>query len=571
LAVPVLKLCGTAGDAARGTEIALGAAMKNRSKQGTKYTMFRPAYGLVLAPALLAGCGATSDGSEALGGEALGEVQQAVAACGGNPITPVSNYWGEQGVPRESVLRSMNAVGFLSKNSCAGAYLGNDYYLGSGSCNYAVNDNIQIGGGNYTVASIVKQRNDSTFKYALVKLVNSTVDHDVGMFRVAKRAPVVGESMGAIVGGGDFWFVGGPITATLGTTKFKNTLDSPAPTFSGAPIIDKDGYLIGIQTEDTCQGSGYNAAMRIDQILNDLPAADKAALTQNMPCSGSTPIGNTAWVGAGVTDVIRVNIDTSACGFTSTPLYFTSLTGYTSEEATGATAIYDRTNTGFRVNAQKAGITPLIANQFGFSISWTAFPPGFDDSVHHYRCAGNTPSSGWQQKDSTTIYRDVTIPASCTTNSPRYFYTSLVGSQEHRTASGVNTIYTKTESSFRIYLQRAAGITAAQAQSWGWAINWEASDKFGSGRIEAVGESSGAWYDNSPAVGTDIVNPANWGYTPRYFTSLVINNTTELPPMTGVSSIRFPWEGGASISVNRAGSTVASANSGWKLQWVARP
>lgn len=534
-------------------------------------SIFKLSYALVLAPALLAGCSATSDDSEALGNQ-----QQALGACGSNPITLVSNYWGDQGVPRDSVLRSMHAVGVLTKNSCAGAYLGNDYYLGSGTCNYAVNDNIQIGGGNYTVKNIVKQRNDSTLKYALVKLVNSTVDQDVGTFRVAKRAPIVGENMGAIVGGSDFWFVGGQVTATIGTTKFKHILDTPAPTFSGSPVIDNNGYLIGVQTEDTCQSAGYNVATRIDAILADLPTADRTALTQSMPCSGSTPISNTAWVDAGVTDVIKVNIDTSACGFTGTPLYFTSLSGYTAEQASSATAIYDRTNIGFRVNVQKAGITPLIANQFGYSISWTAFPPNFDDPVHHYRCAGNTPSTNWVQVNSTTIYRDVTIPGapSCTTNAPRYFFTSLVGSQEHRTASGVNTIYLKTDNTFRVYLQRAAGITAAQAQSWGWALNWAVSDKFGSGRIESVGESSGGWYDSSPAIASSFSNPANWGYTPRYFASLVIGNTNELPPMTGVGSIQFPWEGGGAMAVTRAGSTVAGANNattGWKLQWVSRP
>jgi hypothetical protein len=56
-----------------------------------------------------------------------------------------------------------------------------------------------------------------------------------------------------------------------------------------------------------------------------------------------------------------------------------------------------------------------------------------------------------------------------------------------------------------------------------------------------------------------------------HFSSLVINNTNQLPPMTGVTSIQWPYEFGFTVQVNRPGSTVADANASWKLQWVARP
>ena len=44
------------------------------------------------------------------------------------------------------------------------------------------------------------------------------------------------------------------------------------------------------------------------------------------------------------------DVDTRACGFTSTPLYFTTLEGTANhEQTTGANAIYFATATGFRV------------------------------------------------------------------------------------------------------------------------------------------------------------------------------------------------------------------------------
>ncbi len=556
-----------------GTKVAVCVGtMTLSNNHGTMNSRFTLA--LAFAPVLLAGCSSRFDG-----GELLGEVQQA-STCTGNTITFVDDYWGEQGVPRSAVQKNYRAVGRLVRNNCPGAYLGNGYYLGSGGCSYVVNDVIMIEGAQYTVQSIVKQKSDSSFKYALVKLQGATdADLNHGIFRLAKRAPVAGEVIGALMAvptpdgfNSDHYFVGGTVTDLNLTNRFRHRLDTPVPYGRGAPIVDKNGYLLGIQTEDTCTGNtGQNGAMRIDQILADLPAVDRDALTQKMPCSGSTPIGNTAWVGAGVTDVIRVNIDTSFCGFTSTPLYFTSLGGgYDHNEAQSATAIYDRTNAGFRVNVQRPGLTPQYANDAGWYINWTAFPPNYNDDIHQYRCAGSTGTT-WSAFDSTTIYQDVTIPAWCTTVAPRYFFTSLVGNSEHRTASGVNTIYQKTDNSFRVYLYRAAGITPALANTWGWALNWQASDKNGSGRLESLGNASGTWYDYFGSIGIDLYNPIEWGFEPRYFASLVISNNSQRPPMTGVSAINWPYEFGFSTLLQRPGSTVQDANASWEVQWVARP
>lgn len=81
---------------------------------------------------------------------------------------------------------------------------------------------------------------------------------------------------------------------------------------------------------------------------------------------------------------IFVNIDTSAAGFTETPLYFTSLSGEAFHwTTTGATSIYNADPTGFRVyvfqtmdNSHIPGgdvlVTPEFAKSYKWHINWMA-------------------------------------------------------------------------------------------------------------------------------------------------------------------------------------------------------
>jgi hypothetical protein len=70
---------------------------------------------------------------------------------------------------------------------------------------------------------------------------------------------------------------------------------------------------------------------------------------------------------------IYVDIDTSSAGFTSTPYYFTSLSGHTNNwMAQGVTSIYLPTATGFRVHVGYRELTAAQANSWGWSISWIA-------------------------------------------------------------------------------------------------------------------------------------------------------------------------------------------------------
>jgi hypothetical protein len=105
----------------------------------------------------------------------------------------------------------------------------------------------------------------------------------------------------------------------------------------------------------------------------------KPALSQTVQIfRGSTPVGNTAWQQYPGGEGVYVDVNTSSAGFTSTPIYITSLGGLGYHwETTGATAIYNATPTGFRVYVRFAParpLTPAIANQYQWHINWIAVP-----------------------------------------------------------------------------------------------------------------------------------------------------------------------------------------------------
>lgn len=99
---------------------------------------------------------------------------------------------------------------------------------------------------------------------------------------------------------------------------------------------------------------------------------------------GSTPVGNTAWQpyfvpgDATAGQGIFVDVDTSSAGFTTTPIYITSIGGNGGHwGTTGATSIYNPTPTGFRVYIRYpdgGSLTPAFANQYGWHINWIAIP-----------------------------------------------------------------------------------------------------------------------------------------------------------------------------------------------------
>ena len=149
-----------------------------------------------------------------------------------------------------------------------------------------------------------------------------------------------------------------PPTSTEKSTKQKKVI---------FPDPNLDPVSTG-QTNPPNEGktTGLNNSIVTPQIV--LPGNGKISF-------GSTPIGNTNWLDYyfnGKQIGIYVDVDTSSAGFTSTPIYITSLGGQAHHWRTvGASSIYEATPTSFRIYLQGLdAITPQFANENNWHIQW---------------------------------------------------------------------------------------------------------------------------------------------------------------------------------------------------------
>jgi subtilisin family serine protease len=304
--------------------------------------------------------------------------------------------------------------------------------------------------------------------------------------------------------------------------------------------------------------------------LNEIEIAFDARAT----CTGQTTAGSTNWQAYFATG-LYVDINTSVCGFSSTPLYHTSIGGTGNHWLTeGATSIYSPTPTGFRVYVfYAAGITPAQANQWNWHINWNATPYNISSPA---LCTGRTtPSStNWQVYTPNDVYVDVDTTACGFGSRPEYF-TSLGGSSQHWRTQGATAIYFPSATGFRIYLHRPTGLTPAQANTLQWHINWLAIPFNTANADLCNGDTipgNTNWQNySSTGIFLDVDTSAcGLSSTPRYLTSLVGNSHWKT---LGANAIYSPTATGFRIYVYQAdGLDAAEANSwNWHLYWTAVP
>ncbi|MFY2563064.1 hypothetical protein ACN469_36050 [Corallococcus terminator] len=290
-------------------------------------------------------------------------------------------------------------------------------------------------------------------------------------------------------------------------------------------------------------------------------------------CWGQTPQGTTAWQQFG-DDGMYLDVNTSHCGFGATPLYFTSLGGLSNHWlGTGATSIYSPSPAGFRVYVYFPGITTTQANAWGWQLNWQA-----TQNYLHWPslCAGQTPqgTTAWQQFGTDDIYLDVNT-SSCTLYETPLYFTSLGGTANHWRSNGATAIYSPSPGGFRVFVH-FPGITTAQANAWGWHLNWQASpnDLHAPSPPLCTGQTpqaTTAWQQYGAAGIYLDVNTASCalGATRRYFTSLGGNGNHWRT--FGATAVYSPSPAGFRVYVYSEGITATQANAwGWHLNWTAR-
>jgi RHS repeat-associated protein len=298
--------------------------------------------------------------------------------------------------------------------------------------------------------------------------------------------------------------------------------------------------------------------------------------SEQVLCSGQTPAGSTNWQVEN-SSIIRVDVNTSACGLGSTPLYFSSLGGAGSHwSVVGATSIYYPTATGFRVYvrlADNSALTPATANGNGWHIRWVAAPRQVRSTSV---CSGQTTpgASAWQVYTADGIYLDVNTSDCGYSGVPRYI-TSLGGDSSHFGTTGATSIYVPTATGFRVYVRLVSGaaLTPSQANSWGWRLNWLAV-AVGTATPSLCGGQTGSsgWVSNGDGVYLDVNTSAcGLSSTPHYLTSL--GGDSGHWATTGATSIYVPTATGFRVYVRRPGvGAVTAANAqawGWHVNWLA--
>ena len=105
-------------------------------------------------------------------------------------------------------------------------------------------------------------------------------------------------------------------------------------------------------------------------------------------CAGTSPTNG--WAQYDDPNTVYIDVDLSGCGFTQAPIISSSLAGNGNHwKATGGSALYSITATGFRVYVYfPSAITPSDATSWGWNIDWIAAPAPVVDVFLDPNCAG---------------------------------------------------------------------------------------------------------------------------------------------------------------------------------------
>lgn len=211
-------------------------------------------------------------------------------------------------------------------------------------------------------------------------------------------------------------------------------------------------------------------------------------------CTGTTSPNSADWKSTSK-GTVYIDVNTSECGLTSTPSYFTALSGSASGHLAKLTvsSIYNPTPTGFRVYVVGGVSDAATAKNENWQLNWQATP---QESRAPDRCTGATSPGGWVKYGSNGAYINVDTSA-CGYNDTPTYVTSLTGIANHHLAIGSSAIYGAGPHGFRVYVSHAHAATIAQygdvaalANADSWRLNWQAVPANGG---QCAGQGKPAW------------------------------------------------------------------------------
>lgn len=346
-------------------------------------------------------------------------------------------------------------------------------------------------------------------------------------------------------------------------------------------VEDADRYAIDfpeLPSRESCNAEGPQ-----DDIWgSDLPLScgDEAITSASVAsmCSGRTTPGSTDWVQSSTeSSTVCVAVDTSSCGYSSTPTYVTSLVGSSDHgQTSGGSEPYSETANEFTICVHFADITPSTANSLWWHVNWIAYPSAARERTDGISCAGQTPpgSTQWVQYTAHGVRVDVDTSMCGFSDLPIYV-TSMGGEEQVSATTGSSEIYSSSAVGFRNYIYYG-GITETKAATWKWHINWVAhpvGHQVHTGGISCAGRTS-------PGSTSWVSTPNGWIYvdvdtsscgftsTPTYVTSLV--GKAAQWKSRGSSEIFMPSAEGFRIYISFPGITPEYANTrDWHVNWIA--
>ena len=325
---------------------------------------------------------------------------------------------------------------------------------------------------------------------------------------------------------------------------------------------DKDLTTVGSGDSNVC-GQVFPKAVQGDQLVNALmKKPDWSATDKNAKHAWNV------WQMYGSTGLF-MDVDTSACGFSGSPNYVTSIYGDSAHwQLVGVNSVFNRTASSFRIYmwhpVLRGTFMQYFAQRYRWRMSWAA-DMGANSGITN---AGKT---GWKSLQDTqnVIYVDVNTEKSQLAQSPRYV-TSLHGGKNHWRAQGVHSIYEPNENGFRVFLVYPEPILPQYAEDNGWAVAW-----IGSNDDVTSGLTSNEWtvYDNpngnETAALTISVGTANGHYakTPAYVTS--VSGSSHHWMVTGAASIYAPAKDEFRIYLDKAQSAEFARKHDWRVNYIA--